>query len=319
MENSFPTNKKKDTVDNIDQQIKRFQDSDGLSINKLNFGLWYVEHIEQMRLILIFILIIISAVSWLYTIYSFTYYYVRGIKEDKIMMQQLIETKGVDHRFLVQSAAKDLAIYPVQVLQSTNKKYDFLAQIKNSNLKFWGNFDYYFLVDGKKTRQQSGFIFPGELKYFFDLAQDFSYQPTVVQLVIENLKWSRTNRQIDDWQNYYDVHLNIANTDVKFIPANQSELSQKLELNQLSYNSYNKTPYNYWLVDYLILFFSNNTVININKYTLSDFMAGQTRLIQLSWPGNMGRVDEVKIIPDINILDKDIYVKYEGKAQSGNQ
>ncbi|MDO9399576.1 MAG: hypothetical protein Q7T79_02750 [bacterium] len=314
MENSFPVNKKKDTAEDIDQQIKKFQDSDGLSINKLNFGLWYVEHIKQMRLILIFILIIISAISWIYTIYSFTYYFVRGIKEDEIMIQQLIETKGLDHSYLVQMAAKDLVIYPAQALLSTNKKYDLLVQIKNINLKFWGKFDYYFLVNGKKTKQQSGFIFPGESKYLFVLAQDFSYQPTDVQLVVENSKWSRIDRQITNWQDYYDTHLNIINTDVKFIPAGQNELSQKLELNQLSYNSYNKTPYNYWFIDYLILFFSNNTVININKYTLTDFMSGQTRLIQLSWPGNIGRVDEVKIIPDINILDKNIYIKYKGKG-----
>lgn len=321
MKNSFPVDKSKAKADNnIDQQIKKFQDLEGLSVNKLNFGLWYVEHIKQLRMIIIIILIIIASISWTYTIYGFAYYIARGMNEDEIMAKQLVETKGIDHNYLSQSAAKDLIIYPVQVLLSTNKKYDLLVQIKNTNLKSWGNFDYSFLINNQKTKQQSGFIFPGETKYLIALAQDFSYQPSGVQLVIENLSWSRINQhQISDWQDYYNSHLNIINTDAKFVPSNQSGLSQKLELNQLSFNSYNKTPFNYWQVDYLILLFNNNAVINVNKYTLMDFMSGQTRLIQLSWQGSIGRVDEVKIIPEINIMDENNYIKYEGKVQPGDQ
>jgi len=44
-------------------------------------------------------------------------------------------------------------------------------------------------------------------------------------------------------------------------------------------------------------------------------MSGQTRLIQLNWPDSISRVDEVKIIPEINIMDNNIYIKYEGKTQ----
>ncbi|MFH1233852.1 MAG: hypothetical protein V1649_04375 [Patescibacteria group bacterium] len=318
MENSFPVNKRKDIADNnIDQQIKKFQDLEGLSVNKLNFGLWYVEHIKQLRLILPIVLIIISVISWAYTIYGFTYYIARGMNEDEIMARQLVETTGVDHSYIAQLSSKNLIIYQAQVLPSTNKKYDLLVKIKNINLKSSGKFNYYFLINDQKTKQQSGFIFPNETKYLVALAQNFSYQPVGVQLVIENLNWSKINQhQIADWLDYYNSHLNIINTDIKFIPPIQNELSQKLGLNQLSFNSYNKTPFNYWQVDYLILLFSNNTIVNVNKYTLTDFMSGQTRLIQLSWPDSIGRVDEVKIIPEINIIDDNIYIKYEGKAQS---
>ena len=316
MKNSFPTNKEKPADDDIDQQIKKFQDLEDLSVNKLNFGLWYVEHIKQVRLSLIIFLIIISIASWAYFIYSFTYYIFRGMNEDEVIIKQLIEINSISHNYLAQSAAKNLITYQVQVLPSTNKKYDLLVQIKNSNLKSWCRFNYYFLVNNQKTKQQSSFIFPGESKYLFALAQNFSYQPADVQLVIENLNWQKVNQhQIPDWDDYYNSHFDIINTDIKFIPASQSGLSQKLGLNQLSFNSYNKTPFNYWQVDYLILLFSNNKIININRYVLADFMSGQTRLIQLNWPDSISRVDEVKIIPEINIMDNNIYIKYEGKTQ----
>jgi len=41
-------------------------------------------------------------------------------------------------------------------------------------------------------------------------------------------------------------------------------------------------------------------------------MSGENRPVQLSWPGNISRIDRVEIIPEINIMDDNIYIKYEG-------
>jgi hypothetical protein len=41
-------------------------------------------------------------------------------------------------------------------------------------------------------------------------------------------------------------------------------------------------------------------------------MSGQERQIAISWPGNVSRVSRTEIIPEINIMKDDIYIKYEG-------
>ncbi|MBU1871000.1 MAG: hypothetical protein ABH818_01840 [Patescibacteria group bacterium] len=289
---------------------------DNIFIKKLNFGLWYVTHLKQLRLAVIIFLNIASAACWVYTIHGFAYYIMYGMKEDEVIVKEMINSKTIDHSYLMQLGAKDLILYPVTVLSSIDKKNDFVVQIKNVNPKIWARFDYYFLIGTQKTKKQSGFIFPNEIKYFLALAQESLTDSTNAQLVIENLKWQRINsHKISDWPSYYNAHLNITSTDAKFISASQSELSQELSLNQLSCYTNNKTVFNYWKVDYSILLFSNNTVIHVNKYTLMDFMSGQTRLIELSLLGNIKHVDKVEVIPEINIMDDDIYIKYKGEVR----
>ena len=41
-------------------------------------------------------------------------------------------------------------------------------------------------------------------------------------------------------------------------------------------------------------------------------MSGKTRKILASWPGNTGRVDNVEIMPAVNINEEDIYIRPEG-------
>jgi hypothetical protein len=41
-------------------------------------------------------------------------------------------------------------------------------------------------------------------------------------------------------------------------------------------------------------------------------MSGQKKSVEISWPGDLGWVDSVEIIPEINIMKDDIYIPYQG-------
>ena len=118
--------------------------------------------------------------------------------------------------------------------------------------------------------------------------------------------------EIPDWQNFYENHLDIVISETSFKSAQQSGLSEKLNLNQLDFTAENKTAYNYWQVDFDILLYSGNQIVSINRYSLADLMSGEKRLVQASWPGKFGRIDQIKIIPDINIMNNDVYIEYQG-------
>ena len=130
---------------------------------------------------------------------------------------------------------------------------------------------------------------------------------------MENIKWQRISpHKIPDWHDYYKKHLAISSADIKFTPAGLSPLSEKLNLNQLSFNAINNTAFNFWETGFTILLFRSGELANINHYILNDFMSGQKRFVELSWPGDIGQVDRVEIVPEINIMKDDIYIKYEG-------
>ena len=296
----------------IQKKVENYVSPEGLATKQLEYGLWYVEHKRQLRLALYGFLIFVGAVSWAYTIYGFAYYLARGMNEDEILAKQLVQASSIGHDYVEQVAAKDLIIGQVQVLGSSGK-YDLFAPVKNDNQKWWVEFTYYFTASGKQTEKTDGYILPGETKYFAALAKDFSYEPSDSRLTIENISWHRINQhEFPDWNDYYQKHLMISSTDIKFTPANLSLLSGKLGLNQLSFKVTNQSAYNYWEVGFTILLYNIDRITGINHYVLTDFMSGQTKQIELSWPGNLSQVDRVEITPEINIMKDDIYIPYEG-------
>ena len=296
----------------IQKKVENYVGPEGIATKQLEYGLWYVEHKRQLGLALYGFLILVGAISWTYTIYGFAYYLASGMNQDKILANQLVQTSAIGHEYVAQIAAKDLIIGSVQVLGSSGK-YDLLAPIKNDNQKWWVEFTYYFTASGKQTEKTDGFILPGETKYFAALAEDFSYEPTDGILIIENINWHRVNQhEFPDWNDYYQKHLMISSTDIKFTPANTSLLSGKLGLNQLSFKAANQSAYNYWEVGFTILFYNADQIAGIDHYFLTDFMSGQIRQIELSWPGKLNRVDRVEIIPEINIMKDNIYIQYQG-------
>jgi len=311
--NNQNLNQDKIKAKEIESRMKNYVSTEGITTKQLEIGLWYIEHKRQLRMVLAGFLILISAVFWAYTIYGFAYYIARGMTEDEILIKQLVQINSAGHDYIMQVAARDLVLGPVEIIRSSDKKYDLYTKLINDNPKWWAEFDYYFTAAGKQTERSRGYILPEEIKYPAALAEDFSYYPEDGRLVIENISWHRINQhEIPDWDAYRASHLNIASTDIKFIPANANPLSEKLGLNQLSFNAINHTAYNYWSVGFSILLYSGDQITAINHYILDDFMSEQKRLVEISWSGNLGRVDRVEIIPEINIMENDIYIKYEG-------
>ena len=305
--------KPEDNKSEMKKQIENYKDVEGLSTKKLNFGLWFVENKKLFRIIFIVFLSVISAVSWSYTIFGFSYYLARGINEDELLLKYMTQFSEVNHEIVVEQGAKDLNYYPIKIFKLSDNRYDFLALIDNPNQDWWATFDYFFRVGSENTSKQNGFIFSKDNKNLMALAREFSYAPSRAELIIENLEWHRVDKhEIPDWQNFYENHLDIVISETSFKSAQQSGLSEKLNLNQLDFTAENKTAYNYWQVDFDILLYSGNQIVSINRYSLADLMSGEKRLVQASWPGKFGRIDQIKIIPDINIMNNDVYIEYQG-------
>ncbi len=302
-----------DQKQEMDEKIKNYESVEGITTKQLETGLWYIEHKRQLKNCLIYFLILISAISWSYTIYGFAYYIARGMGEDEILIKQMAQINGAGHDYVKQIAAKDLAIGPVEVIKSSEGKYDLYANLKNDNMKWLVEFEYYFTAAGRSTEKTKGYILPDGERYLAALAENFPYYPEDSRLVIENIKWSRINQhEIPDWEAYKAGRLNIGISGIEFVSASNNPLSEKMGLNRLSFNAANRSAYNYWSVGFTILLYSGGEIIGINHYVLDDFMSGQNRSVEISWPGDLGGVSSVEIIPEINIMEDGIYIKYEG-------
>ncbi|MFA4833532.1 MAG: hypothetical protein WC619_01635 [Patescibacteria group bacterium] len=283
------------------------------SNKKLALGLWLIENRKKFRAALVIFLALVAGVSWSYTIYGFAYYLAKGMNEDEILARQIVQDQVVGHDYILKLAPTDLIFSSPQIFKGNEDKYDFLVEIKNPNLRHWASFSYCFFANSKEADCGESFILPEETKIVSALAKTFKSRPTIATFSVKKITWLRVNpRQFPNWENFRDEHLNIAVEGVKFTPAAESGLSEKVNLNNLEFTITNKTPFNYWEVPFNILLYRGSSISGLNRYTALELMSREKRKVEMSWLGGLSASDDIKIVPEINIFKDGIYIKYEG-------
>jgi len=57
------------------------------------------------------------------------------------------------------------------------------------------------------------------------------------------------------------------------------------------------------------LVFNGSSLVGVNSYTAKDFLSKETISVKLSWPGRLGSTRTVSIVPNLDIISPDIYIK----------
>jgi len=292
--------------------IRQYKDPEGLTIEKMEIGLWLVKHRRHMINVWRVFLISVCVITWGRFFYSFGHYTVLGMRQDKETALGVINTSMVGHDYFTARSPQDLIYKPVEIISLGEGKYDFVVELKNINQKYWANFDYHFEAGNKISGSGSGFILPGETKYLLVLNKELMEAKGVV-FRVSRLDWTRVDpHEFPDWEAYRDDHLDIDVNNIKFVTAQSTILTEKLNLNDLLFSVTNNTPFNYRQLNMNILLFNNGRILGVSKYVLNNFMSGDARNTSVTWPGLFPSVSNIVIVPDIDITSDDIYVKFEG-------
>lgn len=295
-------------------KAEQYKDPEGLSIKKLEFALWYTENKYKLYKLLLGALLLVSMVTWGYTLFNFGYYYIVGIDQDKKLASDIVNTPGISHDYIASMAPKSLVVGPASLLETANGKYDLVAQVENINPRFWGFITYHFNVDATSTEKMSMFILPSDSKHLMQLGQEFGPRPSVAELVIDNIAWQRINsKTIPDWPSFKARFLNFEITDKKFTPARSSGLSEKLSLSQLSFTAANRSSYNYLRVNFDAFIYVGQTLIGVNQFGVDNFQSDEKREVAANFLGQFNRADNIEIVPNVNILDPGNFLKFNSQ------
>ncbi|NTU98636.1 hypothetical protein HGA64_01345 [Candidatus Falkowbacteria bacterium] len=292
-------------------RVDQYHDLEGLSINKLQFGLWLTENKLKLLKGFSVFLIMVSIITWGYTFYSFGYYFIVGADQDNALAAQIVQSGTINHSAVLSVSAQNLRQGGTLILDSQNGKYDLVASIENPNPRFWASFDYYFVVDSTTTEKLKGFILPGESKKLLMLGREFSGRPNTAQLVFSDFVWARVNKKaIPDWTKYKNSLLNIEVADKKFVSARQSGLSDKISLSQLAFTVANHSSFNYLKANFDVLLYAGPNLIGADQFSLDSLQSGETRGVTANFLGQFNRVDTIEVVPNINILDPGNFLKF---------
>lgn len=297
---------KKENLDgrNKDIDLKNYNDKAGVSLKRMNFGLWVAEHRRRLIKIFIVFLILLSAFFFIYSSYYFIVYLTSGDPNAQLLNNNL--------SFSTRQEVSGLEVSPLQVFDNDGQP-DLAVQVVNPNEKFMANFSYCFKLGDKDVACGQDFILPAEKKYILALASEFSGSRSELSFSISDIFWRRLDaHQIPNWADFYSQRLDFAISDLNFTAAALSGLSDKVNLNTLDFSIKNQTAYGYYEAPLNIFLYSGSGLVAVNRYRLQNFLAGETRTVKISWPGRFDAVNRTEVAPDINIMDNNVYLKYQG-------
>lgn len=283
-----------------EEDLKKFNDLSGVSVRQMNFGLWVSENRRFLTRALTVFLILISAFFFIYSTYAYIIYFMSG-PIDNQPENQVLSPRNV---------VTQMTPSQVEVFKS-GSAYDLVVSLQNKNDNFWADFDYCFYQGEKIIKCGKDFILPSETYLLSNLGLELD-NTLGITFKIEDIFWSRINRrQISDWSAYYQERISFQFLDINFLNALKSGLSENLKLNRLEFDIFNDSPYSYYQVNFDILFYSKDKLIGVQKYLGDNIKTGEKRSVKLSWPGDLSSVSQVKIIPRVNILKDEVYLKYQ--------
>lgn len=292
---------------NKDIDLKKYDDSGGLSLKKLDFGLWLSENRKKFRQLLTIALMIVSAAIFSYSAYNYFIYFKSGDPND----QGANSSVPMSPRQVV----TDLEVSAPQVF-SGSATSDLAVKLNNPNDKFMASFKYCFVQANQNLICGQSYIMPSEEKYILAFGQVLGGGSSNITFNISEISWQRIDaHQIPNWNDYAASRLNFLVANLKLTPAQISSLSQKIGLNILEFSIKNKTPYSYYKIPLNLLFFSGENLVGVNRYFLENFLTGETRDVKIVWTGSLSNVDQTRIQPDINLLDSSVYLPY-GQSSS---
>jgi hypothetical protein len=293
---------------NFDQGInlEKYQDNNNVSLRNMNIGLWLSEKRALFTRIIIIFLICLSAIFFIYSAYQFYIYY-NDNSEDNLTVDN-----GIN---IPRNNVSELKIEAPRYFKSGDK-YDLVAKVTNSNPKFSANFEACFSLGGQELTCANSFILPNETKYIFALGKEIKGDIKTLSYANKNLTWLRVDpHTIPNYESFYADRLNFAYSDINFYNIVDSTYNTKNNGNILEFKAKNLSAFSYYDVPLNIALFNGSDLISVNYYHLQNFLSGETRSININWPGDYSNV-RVEIYPNLNILNEAIYLKYQGTKTS---
>lgn len=244
-------------------------------------------------------LIVLSVVLYGYSLFRLIMILVI---QDQQYRQDLnyLSTQQIDYSYFHQvNQPRDLEIASFDVAGGREGRYDFIFNIINPNANFFGaQVTFQLISGGEILAEKTGFILPGEEKYFGFFGQE-TQDTANAMIKIAKVNWQR----VHNFKDYSAEHLKFNITDIEFKPAEDLKIRGELPVSTLNFKITNNSAYSYWHVGIFMALLSVDRVVGGSFIALDQFQSGQTRNVEMRWYDSLPSVTDYKILPEVNILD----------------
>jgi hypothetical protein len=277
-----------------------------LSEKQLKWGYWFVTHKVLLRRILIVSLIALSAGLLGFSGYGLVSDILNASERERMMKE--LAANQLNRATTESAAPRPLSSGNVQALPSSGK-FDFIAAVKNPNVRHYAHFSYRFVGGDFATPSRRGFILPGEEKLMIELGFASASRPGGATLEISEVNFDRVDRHsIADWGEYVHEHVNFPISD----PAYEQgiEIAEgKPMIGRTSFKIRNATGYGYYDLRVLVLMYKGSAIAAVNSTAFPSFAPGETKEAEVTWYEDYGAISQIKVVPEIDITDQASYMR----------
>ncbi len=196
----------------------------------------------------------------------------------------------------------------VTVFSTTAGRYNLAVEVTNQDEQWWAEFNYRFNLSGEQTPLRSGYVLPKSVQ----VLTEFGYQPKTrggasASLVIENVRWHRVDPSLVgvNYQEFADKRLKLTFQELTY---DTSLVIGNKAVGQTSFILVNGSAYGYWSVDLIVRIYRGSSPVGITKLTVTNVSPGERRPIKLTWFETLPNVTRTEIIPQVNLLDRNVYL-----------
>lgn len=257
---------------------------------ELKFSYWYVTHKLLLRNIFVILLGLAGFFMWFYIVWQLVFLGLNYSLEQSQVHRLIFDNNPA---LVSLNLLKPVTIQisdPIALTSGDNRQ-DYFAEISNNNKNWLATFDYSFSDSEKDSNIRSGFVLPLEKKYLMNLG----VTGPVAELTITNLKWQR----ISNPQLVYTDRYKFIIENEKFVTGIKTD-----DPNFLVFDITNNSAFNYWQVGVQTFLYGGGNVVSVNYIVLEQLKAGEKRQVQINWSGDLPRISNIQIIPEINIFDE---------------
>lgn len=277
------------------------------------FSLWWVSHRAQLKRLAIGLFIAVDAGLLLFGGWHLLDAFAISYGDEQLAVAKMVAYGQADlHAYTVANAAEDLDVDREKVFSTGNGTYDLYASLINPNDDWWAEFTYSFDTDLDNGEVHEGFILPGETKPIVDLAVESEVPITEAVLSIKDVQWRRVDHHlVNDYSQWSSDRLNIIVSDLVY--SKETRFDDTI-FGRTSFTLENATAFSYYDPVLYVLLKKGDSVVGVNRTTLTDLDSGVSKDVVLNWFGALPSVGDVEVVVELDLFDLDTYKALEGES-----
>ncbi len=284
----------------------KYQDPTGeFTTQQLTYSLWFVTHRVFLYRLLTGVLVVVGSVLWLFSLWQWGNYAIFGYSADHNLYREL--SSFPDYTlFAPQLNPQPIQVLEARVLPGAGNKYDFVADVANTNERWKVRLSYHFETAAGPTPSRSTTLLPNENRLVTELGFESLGTPQGATIVLDQVTWQRIDPHVvasaTQWQ---AEHLQFSATNFEFTPGSTVDGPSA---QRITFTLVNQSSYGYKEARFLVGLYLQDGLVGVVPLTLNNLASLEQRAVDLRSFAESLTVNEVRLFPLIDVYDEDVFL-----------